>query len=133
MVVFWLCFSQVPVSHPFLWLLSASWDKSKHRSHSHRYVRFVWLLLYISFPRKTDVFVFFPFPPHVKREMDQKVVTVVICLSSSPFGLPSPISCAAQCHWYRNVTVPEKGSCWEWWGSQGLQLLRVLGRHELEP
>lgn len=29
-----LCFSQVPVSHPFLWLLSTSWDKSKYESKS---------------------------------------------------------------------------------------------------
>lgn len=70
--------------------------------------------------------------------MDQKVVTVVVGLSSCAFGQgpalqPSLISCAAKCHWYRNVTVPEKGSYWEWWGSQGLSLLGILGPYELKP
>lgn len=68
---------------------------------------------------------------NVKREMDQKVVTVVaVGVSSCPFGQgpppqPSPISCAAKCHWYSSVTLPEKGRYWEWWGSQGLDLLGI--------
>lgn len=71
-----------------------------------------------------------------KREMDQKVVTVVVSLSLCPFGQgsapqQSPISCAAKWHWYRNVTVPEKRSYGEWWGSQGLDLLGILGPYEL--
>lgn len=52
---------------------------------------------------------------NVKREMDQEVVTGVVSgLSPCPFGQgpapqPSPIACAVKCHWYTNVTVPEKG------------------------
>lgn len=52
---------------------------------------------------------------NVKREMDQEVMTgVVTGLSLYPFSQgpapqPSPISCAVKCHWYTNVTVPEKG------------------------
>lgn len=100
------------------------------------------------FPKENwcvSVWFFFPFSSRgkcinvmSKREMDQKVVTVVVGLSLCPFGQgsapqQSPISCAAKWHWYRNVTVPEKRSYGEWWGSQGLDLLGILGPYELEP
>lgn len=56
--------------------------------------------------------------------VEHEVVTTVSLASCSsgpePAPQQNPISCATNCHQYRNVTVPKEGSYCEWWGPRYL-------------
>lgn len=59
------------------------------------------------------------------------VSAVSLAVGLKPAPQQSPISCATKCLPSRNITVPEEGSHWHWWGSQWFDLLGILNPHEL--